>query len=307
VLRAGVFERRASALSAGRWELVGAVAQGDATLLAVPRGLWRIEAGRGVFFERGPGELRALAAAGDVLWLASERGLLRGSRSRPDAPGEVVLEGETYDVVDGGAVGLLVATRSGVARVRAAVSPRALRRVPPAVDARTVQRAVLAYQGLSPVGIQRLAARARSAAWWPQLRVSASWDRERERDRDRDQVFSTGEVRNLRDRGRALDTGLGLDVQFTWELGRRARPDALIAISRERRELIELRDQVLERVTRLVFERRRVLALHAAAESDARPELELRANELAAQLDAWTGGVFSRLARPQPDPRRTTR
>ena len=64
-----------------------------------------------------------------------------------------------------------------------------------------------------------------------------------------------------------------------------------------------LRDQVLERVNHLYFGRLRVLAqLEAldAADGAKRAELELDAAELAAQLDAWSGGVFSRLAANSP-------
>ena len=65
------------------------------------------------------------------------------------------------------------------------------------------------------------------------------------------------------------------------------------------RNTIELRDQVLERVNRLYFERLRVRTRLGALGPDApeRGELEIRASELAAQLDAWTGGLFSRLER----------
>jgi hypothetical protein len=66
---------------------------------------------------------------------------------------------------------------------------------------------------------------------------------------------------------------------------------------------VTLRDQVLERVNHLYFGRLRVLAqLEALPPGDAakRAELELDAAQLAAQLDAWSGGVFSRLAESSP-------
>jgi hypothetical protein len=57
---------------------------------------------------------------------------------------------------------------------------------------------------------------------------------------------------------------------------------------------------VLDEVTQLYFERRRtLLALRGAAGDDAeQARLRLRADELAAGLDAWTGGFFSRRAPP---------
>jgi hypothetical protein len=56
---------------------------------------------------------------------------------------------------------------------------------------------------------------------------------------------------------------------------------------------------VLERVDRLYFERLRVRARAQAllpqAEPAERTELWIRERELGAQLDAWSGGAFSRL------------
>ena len=66
--------------------------------------------------------------------------------------------------------------------------------------------------------------------------------------------------------------------------------------------MIELRDDVLDEITQLYFERRRVLVELAAAEAPGDTlRLRLRAAELAAGIDAWTGGWFSRALR-EPAP-----
>jgi hypothetical protein len=74
---------------------------------------------------------------------------------------------------------------------------------------------------------------------------------------------------------------------------------------------VTLRDQVLERVNHLYFQRLRVLAqLDAldAADAAKRTELELDAAEISAQLDAWSGGLFSRLeTNSPPDAQRESR
>ena len=65
--------------------------------------------------------------------------------------------------------------------------------------------------------------------------------------------------------------------------------------------MIELRDDVLDEITQLYFERQRVRRALAAAVSDdpaERERLALRAAELAAGLDAWTGGWFTRRTGP---------
>ena len=126
--------------------------------------------------------------------------------------------------------------------------------------------------------------------------MSLAFERDRDRDRDFDQTYTSGALRELRDHSSARDDSVELSLSLFWELQKHRDPARLIAVSRERRELVELRDQVLERVNRLYFERVRVLTrLGAAQPPDDRGELEIRARELAAQLDAWTGGLFSRL------------
>jgi hypothetical protein len=70
-------------------------------------------------------------------------------------------------------------------------------------------------------------------------------------------------------------------------------------VLRETRALIALRDDVLDEVTQIYFERRRVLA-DLARLGEAAPEsaaLATRAEELRAGLDAWTGGWFTRRTR----------
>ena len=295
----GAWKPRLRGLGPGWWELVGAASIEGGVLLAVPRGLWRIEGESADRIEHGAGDLRALVLSGRAVWLASTRGLLRTGLDRLDrGVPEVVVEGEAFDAVES-AGALLVATRNGVAQLQpapvAAVAraPLGYRRA--RSDPLDVQRATIAYQGLSPSKMRRLSERARNSAWWPQLRLSAAWERDRERDADLDQTFSSGSIHDLRDSARARDTSFGLDLQLTWDLARVAEPDEQLAISRERRELVELRDQVLERVNRLQFERQRVLERREVAPVEEHRELTLRARELAAQLDAWTGGQFSLL------------
>jgi hypothetical protein len=308
----GSWRARLRGLGPGWWELVGAVPLPSGTLLAVPRGLWRVEGEEARRIEHAGGELRAIVAANGAVWLASTRGVLRTPLERlGSGVPELVVEGEAFDAIPDVDT-LLVMTRSGVARLPLSRARQPLARpslLPPGyraarVDPLDLQRAVISYQGLSPSHMRRLAERARRTAWWPEVRLSAAWDRDRARDEDRDETFTSGALRKLRDSARERDSSLGIDVQLSWDLPRLTDPDDLLAISRERRELVELRDQVLERVNRLYFERRRVLQEHAAAEPDAARALSLRAQELGAQLDGWTGGQFSRLeATSPPNPR----
>jgi hypothetical protein len=143
--------------------------------------------------------------------------------------------------------------------------------------------------------VAELERRARRAGWLPELRAGIWSDHGWTRGWDRDAVLSSGVLHELFDRDGGRDRELRLGLELEWDLTRTALPGDALEISRERRQLIELRDQILERVNRLYFERQRVRErLPAASSDDERRELELRARELSAQLDGWTGGWFSR-------------
>ena len=87
-----------------------------------------------------------------------------------------------------------------------------------------------------------------------------------------------------------------MSLTLSWDLGDIAYEPESIDVSHETREVIELRDDVLDEITQLYFERRRVLAALAASADPPSADslqLRLRASELAAGIDAWTGGWFS--------------
>ncbi len=305
VHRAGAgFVPRLRGLEAGWWELNGVVGTGSSVWLSVPKGLWSIHAGSEEPIELGVGRLRGLALARGRLWVASERGVYSFGLERVGATSaRLELDGEALELKLA-ARGLLVATPRRIALVpltrppAAQLALRGVRHEGPHVA--SVQRAALAYLELSPARVARVDARARRAALYPEVRASFSIDRDRTRAREHDQTFSSGSVRDLLDRESDHERGMAFDVQLIWRLAKLAAPDYALSVSRERRLLIELRDQVLERVNRLYFNRLRALAALQALTPDqreARLELELRVRELAAHLDAWTGGAFSRLLR----------
>lgn len=305
----GPFERVLGGVEEGWWEIRGAVDLAEGSLLCMPRGLWKLEKGSARRLELGIGELRSIVRVAETIWVASERGVYPYALSELEsAAPEAAVHADAVDLLRADDR-LLVATRSGVATLRLGARPEPVLglsdlRVARS-DIRNVQRAVLSYLDLSPRRIAVIEERARRSAWIPQVRATLSLDRARERDREHDEVFSSGSVRNLLDMSSERDHTIGFDLNFVWELARNARPDQALDISRERRQLVELRDQVLERVNRLYFERLRVLMRLAALDREAaaeRVELGIRARELAAHLDAWSGGAFSRLERGAVSP-----
>ena len=128
-----------------------------------------------------------------------------------------------------------------------------------------------------------------------------------------DQVFVSGDYHDLHDTDEDKSLDLGASLTLTWDLRDLAYESNQIDLSRESRLVIGLRDDVLDEVNQLYFERLTILSDLSAADTVAEtvsglgsesPEdfesaarrisrLEMRLYELTAGLDAWTGGWFS--------------
>jgi hypothetical protein len=159
---------------------------------------------------------------------------------------------------------------------------------------RTVQMAALAYLGIGPGRMRALQRGVDRRGWLPEIQIRADAATGRDADRDLDRAFTSGALRELLDERVVRSRDYGVTLTLSWDLGDAAfHPDS-IDVSRETRALVELRDDVLDEVNRLYFERLRVLASLDRAEPEEVALLRLRAAELAAGLDAWTGGWFGR-------------
>lgn len=253
-------------------------------VLATEEGIW-IATDRGLVFGEGwqgpwrraappagAGAVAALAAGPGGIWLAGSRGLLRGrvQGSQPSASGEIF-----------------------AARLRSE----------PTIQ--EVHAAVVRHQGLSGRRMRDLARGVRRRGWLPDVTVRGGYGDFQRARIDRDQVvFSSGVLHDLRDTQSDHDRDWEASLAFTWELGDVLYHPESIDVSKESREWVELRDEVLDEVNQLYFERHRVLlelAGSPAPSADAARQ-RLRADELAAGLDAWTGGWFGFRAPPLSGP-----
>jgi hypothetical protein len=276
-------------------------------------GTWRVEP-----LVLPPGAL-PVRIAGDRsgLWLATDAGLLHapgfaGPWRRADGPA-----GSTaVAAVAGARNGLVVATAQGLLRralvseaaaVTAAAAPRpapaparALRADPPVT---AVQRRALDYVSLDPRRMQQLWDAAGRRAFAPEVLLRGDYGEDDDRTRSWDEAFISGETHSLFDRDRKRADGYAVSVALSWDLGDAVFNLDRIDVSREARLAIQLRDDVLDEVNQLYFERQRVLAsLEAPPEDTPVALLRLRAAELASGLDAWTGGWFSQqVAQPDSD------
>jgi hypothetical protein len=93
------------------------------------------------------------------------------------------------------------------------------------------------------------------------------------------------------------------DVTLTWDLGEIIWSNDQTSIDVRSRLSVELRDDILDQVTKLYFERARVkMELNNLSIEDRKKrfEKELRLQELTAMLDGFTGGFFSRSVTSKP-------
>jgi hypothetical protein len=296
-------------LSEGWWEVVGAVDDGSATFVAVPRGLWRVDRTRLDRLAAGVQPVHAICRSAGALWLAAREGIfvMEGGTPRLQRSLNSVSSVEAFDLESGDGR-VWVAARQGIL----SFEPRASARVhsgpapyraplPASGGMAAVHRAVLAYLGISPARLREADRRARRAWMWPELHAGFSLDRDRGHQSDRDEAVSSGALWRLRDAERDRATDLRFELELSWELDRIVSPDDTLAVSRERREIVELVERVLDRVNQTYFERERVLQkLERSAEGDDPEALTLRLRELTAALDGWTGGAFTRLLEGSP-------
>ncbi len=252
---------------------------------------------------------RRLHWAGGRAWLATDRGLLEAPavwgpwrRSRApagrDSIAQVVEVGSS--LLAAGRAGLLQGDREPLGPL----SPAALH--PPDPDILALQRAALAYLGLRTERWRALRRGLRRRGWLPALTLTLGTEYDRSREDEDDQAFLSGEIRHLNDIERERSWEAGAVLSLSWKFGNTAYDPEVIDLSREARQVIGLRDDVLDEINQLYFERLRVRLALIALGDDARagPEgalLRSRAAELAAGLDAWTGGWFSaQLELPDP-------
>jgi hypothetical protein len=216
----------------------------------------------------------ALAIDANRLLVASEAGLLEGRvvRSR-------IAKGPPH----------------GAARPFA---PSPARAVEP--DIHAVHAAALRYLELGPERVRQLRKGVDRRGWLPFMSLRFDYAADRDRREDWDQSFVSGETRRLYDYSRNRARDYGAVVQLSWDLGDTLYNADAVDLSREARQRIALRDDALDEINQLYFERRRVLftldALSPESDVLEAERLRLRAQELAAGLDGWTGGWFSSAA-----------
>ena len=234
---------------------------------ASPRGVARYEPAleRWTMLTRGwaAGEVHDLAAADGWLWAATDHGLYRYELA-PDALG--LGEGEPPTAQE------LLANFSHEPTMA------------------QVREAAIRYAEVQPDKIRRWRRRAALQALLPTVDIGLDHDRSRDTKID-EGTFPRFQLIETDDRG------TGLDLSVKWDLGELIWNQDQTAIDVRSKLMVQLRDDVVDEITRIYFERRRIqLALLTNPPSDQQVilEQELRIQELTALIDGLTGGYFTK-------------
>jgi hypothetical protein len=252
----------------------------------------------------GSTPIRVSAATGVVL-IATDRGLVAapaasGPWQRAAAPAGSTPAQDVAIAADqtlvAGSRGLLVASLQEAASAGPSpfVETRAASCDPPIVE---VQRAALRYLHLAgdPAASMRRGVRLRGLL--PIVTLEGRKGHGGDTRRSYDESYVSGGYRRLYDSDDFATHDRDVQMRFTWDLGDALYNPEEVDVSNEARRLIELRDDVLDELDQLYFDRRRALdAASAAADPGESARERLRAEELAAGLDAWTDGWFGRSA-----------
>jgi photosystem II stability/assembly factor-like uncharacterized protein len=154
---------------------------------------------------------------------------------------------------------------------------------------RQVQQEAIKYAEVEPEKIMRWRKQAKMKALLPKLTLGL--DRSESTNYE---IYTSQTTRYVYEGPH--DRSSGFDVTLSWELGDLIWSDDQTNIDVRSRLMVQLRDDILDEVTKLYFERLRVekeLENLSLEERKKRFEKELKLEELTAMLDALTGGYFS--------------
>jgi competence protein ComEA len=154
---------------------------------------------------------------------------------------------------------------------------------------REVQQQAIDYMRVHPQEVDSWRLRARTNALAPRLTTQVQGDL----NDDRRTVEKPGDPTIV---SQDNDQSGRLVIGAAWDLDRLVFEPQEMAVARESVRIANLRDRVLDEVTRRYFERRRLqvdLELSPPKDLADRVKKELRLQELTADMDAVTGGWFS--------------
>ena len=158
-----------------------------------------------------------------------------------------------------------------------------------------IRHAAIEYAEVQPEKINQWRKAAARKAWLPDLRVS--YDDAEDLQSSTYFYKDTYQEQYLKDNDITAGNDKGWSVSLSWKLGDLIWNSAQTSIDVRSRLMVQLRDDILNEVTRLYFERRRMqieMMSYDTTEFNSRIDNELRLQEVTAGIDALTGSYLSK-------------
>ncbi len=156
------------------------------------------------------------------------------------------------------------------------------------------------YAEVHPDKIKNWRYLAKKKAWFPKVTVGADMDQGRTISDKIWGSYTGGGQHYIGPDGKNFDEGFGVDANFSWDFSELIWSTDQTTIDSRSKSMVELREEILDRVTRLYFERRRIqieMIMTPVQDPQGLIDRKMRIAELTALIDSLTGGEFSRLVR----------
>jgi hypothetical protein len=161
----------------------------------------------------------------------------------------------------------------------------------PAIE--EIREAAMIYAEVQPEKISEWRKAAAKKAFLPDLRFEFNKNKAWQKST----YFYSTQNEKYKDDDITRDRDSAWSVSLTWELGDLIWNDAQTSIDTRSKLMVELRDDILNEVTRLYFERRRMqIEMRYSTNADIKEKIdkELRLQELTSDIDALTGSYLSK-------------
>ena len=167
-------------------------------------------------------------------------------------------------------------------------------------DIKEIHELAVDYAEVHPEKISQWRHLAKKRAWFPKVTMGVDGDRNRTIGDSLWGSYGSGGQHYVGPDDKTFYDNFSWDISLSWELGDLIWSTDQTTIDSRSKLMVELREDVLDQVTRLFFERRRIqVELISLAQFDPQVKIdkEMRIDELTALIDAFTGGEFSRRIR----------
>ena len=152
------------------------------------------------------------------------------------------------------------------------------------------------YAEVHPEKIQQWRGQARKKAWLPTLSVGMDYDQDWGTSDSIWGSSSSGGTHYIGPDDKTWGKDVGWDVSLSWDFSELIWNNDQTSIDSRSKLMVDLREEILDQVTRLYFERRRVQVQTVTEDLNTLQayEKQLRIDELTALIDVFTGGQFSK-------------